>query len=285
MQEVLVVGAGSRLGLDVAARLARGGLTVTATFRTPGPGVRERIAATGAMTEQLDLEDTARLRGAIGRTEAVVVLPILTASVSAARHLRQSQRAVFISSNNVAVVPDAPIYQGLSRAEATVRRAVPQAAILRPTMIYGHPEDGNLSRLAGAMQRWPVMPRPATPALQQPVFWRDVGAAVAGALLDNRWAGQTVALAGPDEVTFAQLYDAVRRAARLRRLVVPVSPALALRALRLLDRIGLNAPVGGAQLLRAGLDKRARGETVYLGRTSLDAGLRHMMHEIRYESV
>lgn len=272
MRKVLVVGAGSPLGLDIAARLVRADWDVTASYRTERPGLRDRIAAAGGDPQQLELSDRRRLKALLEPCDAAVFVPILTVSAPAARLLRPDQRATFFSSNNVAVVPEAPVYRALAEAEAHVRRAHPAAAILRPTMIYGHPEDGNLARLLRAVRRWPVLPRPAGSALQ-PVFWRDLSAAAAAAVNDGGSDGATRAVAGPEIVTTGQLFRAACRAAGRKRLILPVPAGLTLAGLAAMRRLGLTPPATPEQVNRAVLDKTALGPAVLLGATPIAEGL------------
>lgn len=273
MRKALVVGAGSPLGLDIAARLAGGGYAVTASYRTGRPGLRARIEAAGAMPKRLDLGDADRLRALLASCDTAVFVPILSVCAPAAGLLRPEQRAVFLSSNNVAVVPEAPVYRALAEAEARVRRAHPAAAILRPTMIYGHPDDGNMARLMRAARRWPVLPCPAGGALQQPVFWRDLSAAAAAAV-DEAWCdGGTRAVAGPDILTTRQLFRAVSRAAGRRRLILPLPAGLTLAGLAAMRQLGLSPPASPEQVIRATLDKTARGPAAMLGPTPVSEGL------------
>jgi uncharacterized protein YbjT (DUF2867 family) len=82
-------------------------------------------------------------------------------------------------------------------AEAGVRSALPQAVILRPSVIFGA-EDGLFNRFAG-MARWPmpVMPVVAGTSRFQPVHVLDVAEAVMAALDGRAAAGTTYELGGP----------------------------------------------------------------------------------------
>lgn len=270
---ILVVGAGAPLGLRIAELLRARGLFVTGAYRTPGPGVETRILAAGAAALRLELGDTAGLKAQMAAHDAAIFTPILTASLAAAGHLRPDQPALFFSSNNVAVVPQEPLYAQLLRAEGQVRDQAPQAVILRPTMIYGHPRDGNLSRLMRAARRWPVLPCPGAGALQQPIFHADLAAVAVDALLDPDRVGETAAVAGPEAVSRRALYRAVCRAAGRHPPIVPVAVPLALWAANMARKAGRDLPLDVAQLRRARLDKRPVGSGRILTGTPLAQGL------------
>ena len=271
---VLVVGAGGALGLEIVRRLRAEGRKVLASYRTVRTGTFEALAALGAEAVRLDLDDPETLSPALARCGAAVFTPILTVSVQAAARLDDAQAAVFFSSNNVAVDPQAPVYARLTEAEAQARRAAPHAVILRPTMIYGYPGDGNLSKLMAAMRRAPFMPMPGRgAALQQPIFFRDLAAIAAETLFDPAARGSVRACAGPEAATMRALYEAAAAAAGTgaRPLGLPLEPAGTL--LRWAEKAGLRLPVSAAQLRRASLDKTPRGEPVVIGATPLKQGL------------
>lgn len=273
-RRVVVVGAGSALGFEIARIASACGHEVTATYRTQRNDVEKAIGQTGAEPARLDVEDKNAVMTLLSDKDAVVFTPILTTSAAAAEILVPEQRAVFFSSNNVAIDPGAAVYARLLDAEGAVRAAAPQAAILRPTMIYGYPGDGNLSSLMTAMRRFPVTPMPGKEsALQQPVFYRDLARVAVDVLFDESLAGQTRAVAGPKPIAKRALYRAAAKAAGRSPLIAPVPSWPAAGVLEALERAGLKFPVSSAQLRRADMDKIPQGERPILTGTSLEQGL------------
>lgn len=271
---VLVAGAGGALGLEIVNALRASGRAVIGAYRTERPGVVEAIKRAGGEPLKLDLEDASALREALAKAAAAIFTPILTASAPAARFLRPGQRAVFFSSNNVAIDLQAEVYASLLQKEAEVKAAAPQAAILRPTMIYGYPGDGNLARLMTSMRRSLATPIPAAAkALQQPVYYRDLARIAVRALFDGALAGETRAVAGPASVTTAGLYDAAKAACGAKTMLVPVPAGFLAGAAAAVERAGVKLPVSAAQLSRVGRDKIPQG-SVILGETPLADGLK-----------
>ncbi len=272
---VLVVGAGGVLGREIVRILRVKGVDVVAAFRTRRAGLKEMLAGLGAKPLQLDIDDIAATRQALGEVDAAVFTPILTVSQSAAALLGEGQRAVFFSSNNVAIDPEAEVYGRLAKAEEAVLSAAPGAVILRPTMIYGYPGDGNISRLIHWMRRSPILPLPGGGyALQQPVYYRDLANAAVQTVLDAAPLARTHAVAGPEPITTRALYDAVALAAGARPFIAPMPFAAFAPILRGAEAIGVRLPVKAAQLARAARDKTPPPEAaLILGETSLDGGL------------
>ncbi len=272
---VLVVGAGGVLGREIVRILRGQGIDVVAAYRTRRAGLKETLAGWGAKPLQLDITDASALRRALEQADAAIFTPILTLSQSAAPLLGENMRAVFFSSNNVAIDPDAEVYARLAGAEQAVLNAATGAVILRPTMIYGYPGDGNMSRLIHWMRRSPVMPLPGNgAALQQPVYYRDLAKAAAQTVLDTAPSARRYAVAGPEPIATRSLYDTVARAAGARPFIVPAPFSAFAPILRGAEAIGLKLPIKAAQLARAARDKTPPPETaVILGDTGLDQGL------------
>jgi len=279
---ILVIGAGGVLGQAIVRILRARGADVVAAYRTERAGVEEALAALGARPLQLDITDTAALREALGRAGAAIFTPILTTSQDAASLLCDDQRAVFFSSNNVAIDPAADVYARLLAAEKAVLGAAPGAVILRPTMIYGYPGDGNLSRLINFMRRSPIVPLPGSgAALQQPVYFGDLARAAAGAVLGDVADARVCAVAGPEPVTGRALFEAVARAAGARPLLVPAPLSPIAPLLKFCEGLGVKLPIKAAQLARAAKDKTPQGDApVIVTGTALDQGLRALVEAL-----
>lgn len=256
----LVAGVNRPLGTLIALDLAARGLKVVATRRHPDSELDARLRAAGIEIAPLDLTDLAAVRALAPDVSSVVLTPILSISGPAAQAFCEGgvERGVVFSSNNVAIVGADPVYDRLRAAEADVLNSAPGWAILRPTMIYGYPGDGNMSRLLRMLARLPVFPRLGSgKASQQPIHVEDL-ARLAAALVAKEWnASGILAVGGPQILTHRELIATARRAADRGGIDIPV-PLGPVRALvSLLSRLGLKLPLSPAQLARVNLDKAA----------------------------
>lgn len=288
---VFVGGAGSALGFEIVRLLRAQNVPVLASYRTERHELIDQLKALGATTLQLDFADQNRLKETVAQCEAAIFTPILTVSSFAAPFLSDDQRAIFFSSNNVVIDPAARVYAQLLVAEENVLSISIRAAILRPTMIYGYPGDGNLARLMKLMKRSPVIPLPGQgEALQQPVYFADLAKAAVDQLLapigsdhgSSSSSGRILAVAGPTPVTQRVLYRAVAQAAAANPFVVSTPSQLIASILRVTEKTGLKLPVSAAQFARAGQDKTPPADCpLLLGETSLEKGLRLLAAELR----
>ena len=111
--------------------------------------------------------------------------------------------------------------------EAAVRAAVPDATILRPSIVFG-PEDDFFNRFASLARIAPALPLIGGGETKfQPVFVGDVARAIARAV--GGWAkgGTTYELGGPEVKTFRELMEYVLAVTERKRLLVPLPFGLA----------------------------------------------------------
>ncbi|MCQ8185706.1 hypothetical protein [Parvularcula maris] len=273
---VLVSGTSSVLGHYAAEGLERHGCKVVRAARGRAFKVPDL---------RLDLTDEHAVRTAARGLDAALLVPILTVSAQAARWLAEEgvRRIVVFSSNNVGIDRDSPVYRALARAEEELAGVDAEVVILRPTMIYGHRGDGNLSRLVRFAKDYGFLPCPGEGrALQQPVFVLDLARTAAQAVTGPYAAGP-FSIGGGDVVSTEGLFTAVLKAAGQgegRLLRVPLSPLRT--AVRIAEAAGLKLPLGTAQLARIEQDKIATEAPLYgfTPQVSLGEGLVRLIADI-----
>lgn len=107
-------------------------------------------------------------------------------------------------------------------AEKAVRETIPDAVILRPSIVFG-PEDGFFNRFANMARFSPVLPLIGGGQTKyQPVFVGDVAEAVARAVDGRVAGGATYELGGPQELTFRECMETMLEAIDRKRWLVPV---------------------------------------------------------------
>jgi uncharacterized protein YbjT (DUF2867 family) len=107
-------------------------------------------------------------------------------------------------------------------AERLVLAALPQAVIMRPSIMFG-PEDDFFNRFAALARISPVLPLIGGGTNRfQPVFVGDVAEAIAEAVDGHAQGGTIYELGGPEVKTFEQLMRYVLATIERKRLLVPV---------------------------------------------------------------
>jgi nucleoside-diphosphate-sugar epimerase len=218
----------------------------------------ERIGVSNVATAVADLRDGAALHRAFAGADTLVNVASLgldwVENIVRSAEAAGVRRAVFIGTT--AMLTTLPVASKSVRehGEQLVRNSKLDWTILRPTMIYGTPDDRNMARLVKFVSRWPIVPIIAPTALQQPVHVEDVAAAVASALASGITVGRAYNLSGQEPQPLSTIVDEVARALSVRRLIVRVPMAPIASAFAVWNRIG-HAPLKVEQVRRIAENK------------------------------
>lgn len=115
-----------------------------------------------------------------------------------------------------------PYARSKGEGEALVHAALPQAVVLRPSIVGG-PEDQFFNQFAGMARLSPVLPAISGGSLFQPVYVRDVADAVVAGLTTNDAHGRCFELGGPDVLSFRAILQMISDLTGLGRPVVNFS--------------------------------------------------------------
>lgn len=148
------------------------------------------------------------------------------------------------------------------RGEENLKSGFPKATILRPSLVFGA-GDGFFNRFAKMALLAPGLPVIGGGKNKvQPVFAGDVAAAVAASLADDRTAGKTYELGGPEVMTFREVMAYIIRHINRRRSLIPVPHGVMMLAATVMTPLP-NAPVTNDQLKQLKfdniVDEKARG--------------------------
>ena len=122
--------------------------------------------------------------------------------------------------------------------------------IIRPTMIYGHKDDRNLSRLVRAVARFPVMPLIGDGgSLIQPVFIHDLIKAFRTALLNPRYFNKAYNIGARKACSNRALIAFAASSLGRRARLIPLPASLVQGGVALLSMLGLS-PISLEQVHR-----------------------------------
>ena len=166
------------------------------------------------------------------------------------------RRAVFVSTTAIFTQLNAGSKVVRQAAEAAITSSGLNTTILRPTMIYGTPDDRNMIRLVRWLERWPVIPVFGNGrSLQQPVHVSDVAWAVVQALETSATIGRQFNISGAASLTYNDVVRLTAQALgrRVQRFHIPDRPIVT--ALQVSERLGITLPIKAEQVLRLNEDK------------------------------
>ena len=221
-QLVTIFGGDGFIGRYVCEYLFKKGVRVRVASRDPRNSYfLQPLAQVGQFGfEKADITNADSVRNAVKSATSVINLvgvfgrAMDKVHVEGARTLAEAAReagaSAFVHISAINADPNSQSNYGRTKGEgeAAVRQAFPDAAIIRPSLVFG-PEDDLTNRFA-AMARLPVLPVIAARRKFQPVYVRDVAKAIAMAALDPaRFGGKTFEIGGPQVLSMVELHRAI----------------------------------------------------------------------------
>jgi NADH dehydrogenase len=197
------------------------------------PDKQDRLRTWGCEVVQGDMTDPQSLRHATEECEAVVHLVALPpfsgdeavdrVMVRGTEDLVEAAKAAgirsFVLMSALGAKEEtqglAPYLRGKWAMELAVKGSGIDHTIFRPSFVFGR-DGGMLPGLLRLARFSPVMPVPSTRRLQ-PIWVDDVAAFYAAAVPGDAPKG-TFEVGGPDQVSWDELYDRIRRLLGKRRL-------------------------------------------------------------------
>lgn len=221
-QLVTVFGGGGFIGRYVCEFLLRSGVRVRVAQRNPRQAyIIQPLGQVGRFGfEVADIGKRDSVRNAVHGATAVVNLcgvfgaKMRAVHVEGARNVAEAAAELGAGSlvhiSAIGASTEAQSAYGRTKAEGeeAVRKAFPQAAIVRPSLVFG-PEDELTNRFA-AMANLPVLPVIAAQRNFQPVYVRDLAKAIVMAALDpRRFGGETYEIGGPQVMSMVELHRTI----------------------------------------------------------------------------
>jgi uncharacterized protein YbjT (DUF2867 family) len=237
-QLVTIYGGSGFVGRYIARRMAKAGWRVRVAVRRPNEAIFVRPYGAVGQVEPVfcNIRDDASVRAVMEGADAVVnCVGILNQvgrnkfgpvqSEGAGRIARIAAetgvaRLVHISAIGADSDSRSAYARTKAEGEALVLEQMPQAIILRPSIIFGS-EDGFFNRFAGMARLSPMLPMVGAKTRFQPVWVDDVAQAAETALLGQAKPG-IYELGGPEVKTFRELMQMMLAEIQRRRLLVNV---------------------------------------------------------------
>jgi uncharacterized protein YbjT (DUF2867 family) len=250
-----IIGASGRSGATLCRALLMEGAA-------PVPIVRntDNWAATGiALSPRIaDLTDPAALRAALADATAIVSTAHARHAAAVIAAARTNARLIFLGSTRKFTRWPDEHGDGVLAGEAAFLRSGRGGVMLHPTMIYGALGEDNVQRLAALLHRLPVLPLPnGGRALVQPIHQDDLTRAILAALARDWDAPQSLVVAGPSPLPYADFVRAVAAAAGLKPPRIIPLPAAPLTAAASLSRLMPRFPTIRAAEIRRLLEDKA----------------------------
>ena len=279
-QLVTVFGGSGFLGRHVVRALAKRGYRIRVAVRRPSlAGHLQPLGGVGQIAlVQANLRHRGSVRHALAGADAVMnLVGILQERGRQGFESVQARGAAWIAEDAPTGVrfvqvsalgadADSPSAYARSKAqgEAAVLERVPQAVIVRPSVIFG-PGDGFFNRFASLGRFLPVLPLAGADTRFQPVYAGDVAELIARGVDGQLQGGRVYECGGPEVRTLRELVEFTMQGIDRKRLVVGL-PAKAAdvqaRIMEILDTVTLGLLPDSLKLTRDQVALLARDNVV-----------------------
>jgi NADH dehydrogenase len=240
MSLVTVFGGTGFLGRHTVRALARAGHRIRVAVRHPNQGFfLPPMGTVGQIAlVKCNVSDADQVASAVKGADAVINLTGILFSrgeqsfeavhvegaetVAKAAAASGARTLVHVSAIGADKDAEADYSASKGEGEARVREAFPNAAILRPSLVFG-PEDDFFNRFAALAKFLPALPLIGGGNTKfQPVFVGDVAEAIAHCAAEPALGGKTYELGGPAVYSFKELMQIILRETCRERVLVPV---------------------------------------------------------------
>lgn len=166
------------------------------------------------------------------------------------------RRALFVSTTAIFTYLNTQSKKIRKEAEECVICSRLEWTILRPTMIYGAPDDRNMIRLLSFIKRWHIMPIPGSgDKLQQPVHVDDVAGAIVTAFFSTNTIRKAYNISGKEPLDFNQVVDLAAAALKSKVYKIHIPLTLLRILFKVYEFFVKNPKLKEEQLLRLNEDK------------------------------
>jgi len=263
---ILVTGGSGFIGQRVASRLTESGNSVRVLAR----GQRRADQPSGVKVVRGNVISAEGLSEAMSEVEKVVHLVAIiresgsqtfeavirqgTERLMEAAKVAGVKKFVYVSAIGAQDDPYYPYLHAKWAAERAVALSGLKYTILRPSIIFGE-GDEFINALAGLVRYNPVVPVAGDgKAKFQPLWVEDLVTCIVACLDEEAHGGQTLAVGGPEHLTYEEMLDIVTEALGKSRVKVHVPLAVMQPLAQMMEWVLPKPPVTRDQLKMLALD-------------------------------
>jgi len=167
------------------------------------------------------------------------------------------KRVIFISSTSIFTSLNSKSKNVRIKAEKSIKKSSLNWTILRPTMIYGNPNDRNMIRLIRWIDKYPILPIFGRgDYLQQPVNVNDLAWLIVEIIQNKKSYFEVFNVSGKTPLTFNEVIDYVSKGLNKKVIKIFLPYKFFARLFYILERLHISLPLKSEQILRINENKK-----------------------------
>ncbi|WP_408008268.1 NAD-dependent epimerase/dehydratase family protein [Pseudalkalibacillus sp. A8] len=255
---ILLTGATGFLGEFVLEELVKRGHEVTCFVRKTSN--LDKIKRLNVKYVYGELDDYMSICTALKGKEALINIASLgfghAPNIVNACEEMGVKRSVFVSTTGIFTKLN-PDSKGVRlEAEKLIKESGLDYTIIRPTMIYGTPDDRNMWRLVKYLKRLPVLPILGSGTyLQQPVYVKDLANVIVNAYEKNVSIKKAYNVSGAKPLTYNEVVNITGKALGKKVIRIHIPIQVSYNLLKLYEKVSKKPKLKAEQVLRLNENK------------------------------
>ncbi len=165
-------------------------------------------------------------------------------------------RVIFTSTTAIFTKLNAKSKKIRKLAEKQIRESNLDWTIIRPTMIYGSPDDRNIIRLIKWIDKYPIIPVIGNGKfLQQPIFVVDLSKAIVNILENEKTYKKSFNLSGKKALTYNKMILTIKNELKTNCKIIYFPYKLSLILFKALEKLNIKLFIKSEQLERLNENK------------------------------
>ena len=166
------------------------------------------------------------------------------------------KRVIFISSTTVLIPLESMIKKQKIDSESLIKKSGLDYTILRPSMIYGCPDDINFSKMIRFIKRKGFfITFGSGNNLIQPIYIEDVANSIVSVLDNKKTYSKTYNIAGKNPLKYNEMLDIVRNKLKKKFKVIKIPIKLGILLISIYSKISKNPSLVADQIERMVINK------------------------------
>jgi len=166
------------------------------------------------------------------------------------------KRVIFTSTTSIFTKLNANSKKIRKIAEKQIKCSDLNWTIIRPTMIYGTPDDRNIIRLVRWIDKFPILPVVGNGNnLQQPIFVKDVAKSIILILNNENTFMKSFNIAGAKSITFNEIIYNINFELNKNCRIIYLPSKIVIKLFKILEKLKVKLPIKSEQLERLNEDK------------------------------
>ncbi len=166
------------------------------------------------------------------------------------------ERVIFTSTTAIFTKLNASSKKIRKLAEKQIKCSDLNWTIIRPTMIYGTPDDRNMIRLIKWIDKFPILPVVGDGNnLQQPIFVKDVARSIILILNNENTFMKSFNIAGAKSITYNEIINNINFELNKNCRIIYLPSKIVIKLFKILEKFKVKLPIKSEQLERLNENK------------------------------